>query len=301
MVARHKRWTVSVLVSLFILVGCQREGSKKQYFRVDRAYLAPERVKKGEKVGLVLETISGHGDIELQVEWRKNGLPIENTSSSELSSFHFQKGDSISANVTLRSSGKVVRVLDLGPVVCDNSLPVIQSVEISASDSTALSAKVKYEDIDGDSVTITKKWYRNGIPIHTGETLTTTSLQRGDTVAVEATPHDGEAKGRFMESTPVIIGNRPPRIVSAPPMISGSRYLYQVGAEDPDGDELSYNLKYGPERMEIDPTGLLSWDRVEGGDSLYIVEVEVVDRHGGSALQKFELKITEETENSTRK
>lgn len=293
MVERHKRWSISVLISFLILSGCDRGGSRKEFFRVDRAYLMPERVKKGESVELEFEAISDQGDIELQIEWRRNGLPIEDVHSSELSSFYFQKGDSIWAHVLLRCSGEVVRAFNLGPVVCINSPPAISKIEISTLDSTTLSATVEYEDIDGDSVTITKKWHRNGAPFHKGETLTTKLLHRGDTVMVEASPYDGEAKGHGMRSAPIVIGNHPPRIVSTPPRINGTQYVYQIDAEDPDEDELRFNLKYGPDGMEINSMGLLNWAKGEQVDSVYTVEVEVLDGYGGTAIQKFELKIEE--------
>lgn len=296
MVERYKGRTLPILISILLpLLGCGGGGSRKESVRVGKAYLLPELVKKGERVKLVLETISKDGKIDLEVEWRKNGLPIEGVNSSELSSFYFQKGDSIGAHVEVKSSGKVVRTLDLGPAICINSPPVVLKVEISTLDSTTLWAEVECEDADGDPVTVIKNWFLNGNPVHSGETFTTKLLHRGDTVTVEAVPNDGEANGNRVKSTPIVIGNRPPRIVSAPPRIRGDEYTYRIDAEDTDGDELTYSLKKGPEGMKIDSTGLLSWVKGEGVDSIYTVEVEVSDGHGGSAIQKFELKIKENT------
>jgi hypothetical protein len=45
--------------------------------------------------------------------------------------------------------------------------------------------------------------------------------------------------------------------------------------------------------MTVDRTGVLSWLREGGADSVYTVVVEVVDGHGGSAVQTFELRIAE--------
>jgi hypothetical protein len=291
MVERHEGWTVAVLILFLVLSGCGKENSNSEFLRLERSYLKPEMVKEGEPIELVLEVISGKKDLEFEVVWLKNGLPIEGISSFELSSFYFDKGDSIWTEVSVVSAGEVVRVLDIGPVVCINSPPAVTHIGISALSSTTLKATADYEDLDGDSVSLVKKWYRNSAPYYNGETLTTTDLQRGDTVFVEVTPSDGEAEGRGAQSGAVIIGNQAPRIVSTPPRIGSDRYVYQIDAEDPDGDALTYSLMRGPNGMEIDRSGSLSWVSEEIADSLYLIEIQVLDGFGGSAVQEFELRV----------
>ena len=291
MVERHERWTVAVLILSLMLSGCGKENSNSEFLRLERSYLKPDMVKEGEPIELVLEVISEKSDLEFEVVWLKNGLPIEGINSFELSSFYFDKEDSIWTRVSIVNAGEVVRVLDIGPVVCINSPPAVTQVEISALNPTTLEATADYEDLDGDSVSVVKKWYRNGAPYYNGEILTTTALHRGDTLFVEAIPSDGETEGRGVKSELVIIGNQPPRIVSTPPHIGANRYVYQIRAEDPDGDALTYSLTRGPDGMEIDPSGALSWVNEEVTDSLYLIEIEVLDRFGGSAVQQFELQV----------
>ena len=291
MVERHEGWTVAILILSLILSGCGKENSNSELVRLERAYLKPEMVKEGEPIELVLEVISGKKALEYEVVWLKNGLPLEGIRSFELSSFYFDRGDSIWTKVSMVSAGEVVRVLDIGPVVCINSPPAVTHIGISALNSTTLEATAGYEDLDGDSVSLVKKWYRNGAPYYNGETLTTTNLQRGDTVFVEVIPSDGEIEGPGVKSGSVIIGNHAPRIVSTPPRIGSDHYVYQIDAEDPDGDALTYNLTHGPAGMEIDRSGSLSWVTEETEDSLYLIEIEVLDGFGGSAVQEFELRV----------
>ncbi|KPJ51002.1 hypothetical protein AMJ40_01235 [candidate division TA06 bacterium DG_26] len=292
MVERHKRWTVTILISLLVLLGCKGGGSsRKEFFRVGRAYLLPERVKKGEKVELILETISEHKNIDVEIEWRKNRAPIQDVTSSDLSSFYFEKGDSIWARVQVKRYGEVVKALVLGPVLCINSPPAISNLKIASLDPSTLSAQVEYEDMDGDNVALSTNWYRNGILVHEGETFTTSHLRHGDTVLVEVTPHDGDSRGKAVVSTPVVIGNHPPTIVSAPPRLIGTHYTYRIDANDPDGDRLTYRLAEGPHGMTVDSTGVLAWTKDEHSDSLYMIEVEVLDGFGGTATQRFSLEI----------
>lgn len=298
MVARHQRRTVPILTvialsgSFILLTACDKAHREAESLSIHRVSLIPDRVQKGENIELVFEAVSRSEGIELDIEWIRNGLPIEEVRSLELSSFYFQKGDTIRADLRLRRAGNVVRVFELGPVVCINSPPALSDVAIYTTDSTTLVAKVDYEDVDEDEVTVEQKWYRNGVFVHEGETLTTT-LRRGDTVVVEATPYDADAAGRSLRSAPITVGNHAPKINSDPPGVTGDRYIYYLDAADSDGDELSYRIDQGPGGMTVDSKGVLSWSREGGADSIYTVAVEVVDGHGGSAVQTFELKVTE--------
>ena len=67
--------------------------------------------------------------------------------------------------------------------------------------------------------------------------------------------------------------------------------LPKINAEDPDGDALTYSLIRGPDGMEIDRSGSLSWVTEETADSLYLIEIHVLDGFGGSAIQEFELQV----------
>jgi hypothetical protein len=69
-------------------------------------------------------------------------------------------------------------------------------------------------------------------------------------------------------------------------------YRYQIQAEDPDEDRLSFSLERGPEGMVIDPeTGLLLWPL--SGTSMGEVEVSisVTDEEGLWARQEFTIQL----------
>jgi hypothetical protein len=83
--------------------------------------------------------------------------------------------------------------------------------------------------------------------------------------------------------------NGPPVITSAPVAEhqTGTPYTYQVTAEDPNNDPLSYELA-GPAGMIIDPlNGLVTWDNPVPGE--YSVTIHVVDGRGGSDEQQYTL------------
>ncbi len=85
--------------------------------------------------------------------------------------------------------------------------------------------------------------------------------------------------------------NRDPRITSDPVTTgqAGTPYLYQVAADDPDGDPLAYGLSLFPDGMTISAGGLIEWtpDTADRFD----VTVEVTDGRGGHASQSFSIDV----------
>jgi len=87
--------------------------------------------------------------------------------------------------------------------------------------------------------------------------------------------------------------NQAPIITSDPILnvIWNTEYVYDVEADDPDGDVLTYSLAVSPSGMTIDPdTGVIEWiPTVESG--LYQVVVEVSDGRE-TAIQSFLIFVT---------
>ncbi|WP_292433361.1 RHS repeat-associated core domain-containing protein [Methylobacter sp.] len=84
--------------------------------------------------------------------------------------------------------------------------------------------------------------------------------------------------------------NNPPRITSSPILAAtvGSLYSYDVNADDPDNDTLSYSLSSYPSGMTINPqSGLISWTPAADQTGAQPVNVTVTDGKGGSDSQSF--------------
>ncbi|RKY88165.1 hypothetical protein DRQ09_03310 [candidate division KSB1 bacterium] len=74
--------------------------------------------------------------------------------------------------------------------------------------------------------------------------------------------------------------NHPPRITSSPvkKAYQDSLYIYQVTAEDSDGDSLIFSLRIAPEGMTIDSlTGLIKWKPPANIHKLQWVVIQVTD------------------------
>jgi len=85
-----------------------------------------------------------------------------------------------------------------------------------------------------------------------------------------------------------------PAITSAPILIAeiGALYAYDVDANDPDGDPLTFSLSVAPAAMSIDAnTGLIQWTPASTGT--VDVTVEVTDNEDGSDQQAWQISVSE--------
>ncbi|MBZ0165300.1 MAG: putative Ig domain-containing protein, partial [Candidatus Omnitrophica bacterium] len=91
------------------------------------------------------------------------------------------------------------------------------------------------------------------------------------------------------------VTNSPPVITSTPVTTVGapSTYVYDVDANDPDGDNLLYSLIVSPTNMGIDPnSGLILWLTEVADVGSHPVTVQVSDGNGGTDQQSFTVDVS---------
>jgi hypothetical protein len=158
-----------------------------------------------------------------------------------------------------------------------------------------LTAVPKGVDPDGDDITWDYQWIRNDeeIPGETSAVLHGDRYRRGDRITVRVTPSDAFARGEAYTPASVTIPNGAPAFVSRPPGLKASpEYLYQVQAVDPDGDQIQYRLVKAPAGMTVDAaTGMIRWPLQGTAPGRHVVEIEIADSLGATALQPFELDL----------
>lgn len=169
-------------------------------------------------------------------------------------------------------------------LVDENSKPEVISIKLSPKlvyPGTKIKAEVEGHDRDGDAVTFTYEWKRNGTIIENTalNELDTADFKKGDLIILFVTPFDGKEKGKTRWSITVMIANRPPEINSLPPItVSNGRYIYEVKAADADGDTLTFSLEDAPPGMSIDSvTGVIQWDIPAEAGASYRFTVVVSD------------------------
>jgi hypothetical protein len=296
---------LSFLFSLTGILSCGKEKGAEFKTKtnsppvVTSVNILPERPNKESELNLFIQSQDPDGDsITYQYQWLRNDEERTGENKNTLKSGNFKKGDLIRVRVT-PSDGKVNGTPFLStPVKILNSPPVIQEVWIEpkvAYVTDRLKANVKSSDSDGDFIYYTYQWVKNGLILdeERGEYLERGRFKKGDSIAVIVIPDDREILGPFKKSEPLIISNSPPIILSSPPTsVEKATYIYQVKANDPDNDPITYALKSGPKGMEMDKkTGLIKWEIRKEDKGNHSVEIEVSDDGGAKSIQRYTLMI----------
>jgi hypothetical protein len=124
---------------------------------------------------------------------------------------------------------------------------------------------------------------------------TPTASQLGNqSVAIQAADPSGASASQTF--TLVVLGaNQKPTITSTPATTAtaGATYRYDVRANDPDHDPLTFHLVSGPKGMTIDPSlGRIAWLTGAGDIGTAHVELSVDDGRGLSDSQAFDITVS---------
>jgi hypothetical protein len=225
------------------------------------------------------------------IKWYVNDYMMDVEGLREFRSADLKKGDRIQARAFIGGEEIASNVVEI-----KNAKPELTRVKIMPETfmpGDRLRVDVEGLDPDGDEVTITTEWTKNGEPAGS-DRMIGVPLKRGDKVSVKIVPFDQEDYGK-----PVILDRE---IRNYPPAIAGEKELsfdgnictYKVSGTDPDGDPLTFSLKEAPEGMSIDPeTGLISWSVPPEFKGNAKFTACVKDGQGGEAVQQFTINIGE--------
>jgi hypothetical protein len=297
---------LAVFLVLFLgVLACEKGKEKEVKIKtnsppvITSLSILPEKPYKGSDLSLIIQSQDPDRDpITYTYEWLNNDEEILGQKQNTLKSGNFKKGDLIRAKVT-PSDGKVNGTPFLSvPTKILNSPPVIEEVWIEpqlAYVTDQLKTRLKSFDPDGDFIYFTYQWEKNGV-ILDGERedfLERGRLKKGDSIALIVTPEDRETLGIPKKSERLIISNSPPLILSSPPTsVEKTTYIYQVRANDPDQDPITFALKSGPKGMEMDKkTGLIKWEIRKEDVGTHSIEIEVSDDAGAKSTQRYTLTI----------
>ncbi len=236
-------------------------------------------------------------DVEVGYAWRVNGRPAR-SSGNTLTLGNTMKGDTIQVTVTATDGWDESDPVTIQTTI-GNVAPVLQSVTFDPLGTIhrgqVVTARPIAHDADGDALEYEYKWWVNDRELtNTSDQLDTKRLKRGDQVIVWVVATDGRSRSNEIRSAPISVENSPPKIVSTPKNTGPEgTYVYEVKAEDPDGDRrLRFRLKTAPAGMTIDPImGDLTWTPPADAEGSHPVEVIVDDLQGGIASQRFSVDI----------
>jgi RHS repeat-associated protein len=179
-----------------------------------------------------------------------------------------------------------------------NQTPVISSTPLTFVEAeTAYTYQVEAVDFDGDSLTFALTIAPEGMMIGQNGLVSwvPASTQLGS-ATVEISVDDGfGAVGKQRFNLFVGDGSNLPLVITSAPVLvasTGSEYLYQILADDPEGDILSYSLEVSPIGMSINTDGLISWTPEESQIGSNRVEILIDDGKRGTALQIYDLVVS---------
>lgn len=292
------------LIFPFGFVSCNRQKAIAPLPRtnsppvISAVQILPEKPVSDNDLTVSILCDDRDGDpMTYEYQWMKNDHEMSGETENVLRRGQFQKGDVIGVKVTPKDEEeKGVPVVVSVKVL--NSPPVVKDVWIEpkvAYATDSLKAFCMTEDKDRDFIYLSYRWERNGLILadEKSDILARGRFKKGDSMAVSITPDDREVLGNQKKSNAVVILNSPPVIISSPPSrIAGNSYTYQVTADDPDNEPVTFSLKASPKGMKINNTsGLIQWDIKKEDSGTFPVEIEASDAEGAKSIQKYTLTV----------
>jgi hypothetical protein len=177
--------------------------------------------------------------------WLRNGTPISGATSSSLNlsqTGNGDRGDVIRAEIYANDPGGRVSDPAVAEVTVGNTAPAVGTVTVKpsspSSEEIVSAATSGYSDIDGDAVSYTYQWFRNGIAIGgaNGRTLDLSEPNHGDAgdvVEVAVTALDGNG------GTSAVV--RANQTVSSGPSHAVASYGFEEAAGTTIADESGAN------------------------------------------------------------
>jgi hypothetical protein len=231
--------------------------------------LDPAQPGRAELVRARLEApaVDPDGDpITYRYRWTVDGKPRNvPLAGAQITGALFRKHQTIEVEVRA-FDGQLEGPPAKASVTARNTPPTAPRVEIRPvrprrGEPLRLSIVAPSDDVDGDPVTYTIEWRKNGAPFRAtvadGREVPASEVAKGDMFEVTVTPHDGEAAGPKVSAN-VTVGNTPPvppRIAIEPARPKGGEPLKLVilePAKDVDGDRVSLGIAW---TREAKPTG----------------------------------------------
>ena len=248
--------------------------------------LTGERVSDGDTV-LFTATVSDTDDIAsgLVVEWSSDLDGILDTGDASAAGDIDFSAASLSVGshtITLTVTDADGHVGEDTIVLLINGEPQAPTVAITpdpagSDDTLTASITVASYDPNGDAITYTYAWTRNGtLTSYTGSTVAAADTSRGDVWQVVVTPYDGLDTGATATDT-LVVGNAAPTLssVTITPTVAytdDTLTAVPAGFSDSDGDAASYRYQWARDGVDISgaTSSTLSGSNFSKGDDITV-------------------------------
>lgn len=251
-------------------------------------------------LALQFATISGESRPELFIfKWYVDGTVVDGVSVNALEPNNFRKGSKVEAEVIPTDGKRLGAPFRAKALIIKNALPVVTSASlrpVPAFAGDTISVITEATDRDGDTISSEIQWLVNSANVAGSEQghLNTAGLKKKDRISAMVTPFDGEERGTPYPTNYLALSNQNPEITSTPSSaLQNGTFIYQVTANDPDRDPVTFSLVAAPPGMAIDKSsGLIKWDPPAVQSKQQItVKIAADDGDGGVAYQEFSINL----------
>lgn len=257
--------------------------------------LLPARPRSGEAVALKIGTASADADgdaVSHSVQWSRNGAPVDGWSGPRLDRGQLKKGERIAVKV-IPSDGSAAGSpaqleFTVGNTPPGAARPKISPPQPRRGDALTAELAVPASDRDGDKLTYSWQWLRNGTPVAgmTSSTLPSGQAKKNELWRAQVVASDGSESGPAAVAEVRIGDTRPgpPEInllPVRPTAADGLRVELRKPAADVDGDAISYRytwLRNGAVVELPDTTAALKPGQARRGEEWMASVVAVADQ-----------------------
>jgi hypothetical protein len=304
-----KTFYVLLIIGTALSASCTRDGENRAPHpaagaenrppAIVSASVVPEQPVSSTPLSVHFTADDPEGDpVSCVFRWYVDGELAQQGPEGSLQPGSYKKDSSVYVEIIPSDRFSAGKPFTTAAVTVINAVPEISSITLTPEHptvGTVLTAIPAAADADGDWVRFKYQWFVNdaaaAVPEESSE-FNTRGLRKKDRVHFVVTPSDLDGTGSPKASSVLELGNSAPRITSAPPYeYQDGVYRYQVTAQDPDGDRLTYSLAKAPSGMTIEPSsGLLTWEPKPVAErEEVVVKIVVSDGDGGSMDQEYSI------------
>ena len=248
--------------------------------------------KQGFRVNVVVGAADPDGDALLYtLDWGDD--TDETVNGSGIASHTYPDGQfdtyTITATVEDGRGGEAQNQTEVDfPEPAENRAPRIEAIQ-ALQNGWRVDFVVGATDPDGDVLTYTVDWGDDSDDSVNNSGISSHAYPAGEyrEYTIRVTVRDGRggrAQGERVVDFPEPAANRAPVIDALQIVKQGWRVNVNVGAADPDGDALSYNIDWGDEgQPTVNNSGIATHLYEEGEFGEYNITVTVTDGRGGRA------------------
>ena len=215
----------------------------------------------------------------LRYEWLVDGIVAQDSAANTLDGSLFDKHQVITVRVTPNDGFVDGAAFESGALTVVNSAPsltgaAIDPAELRTTDNPSCVAS-GWADLDGDPGDARYAWTVNGDVVGTSQTLDATLFVKGDLISCSATPWDGEVEGATVTSDGLTVLNTAPTLASASlsttsPTEADTLSVVLAGANDADGDAISYAYSWSVNGVDVATTDTLGGSSFKRGDTIVV-------------------------------